>query len=452
MESHHRLEIRLTLDPLSLHSTFIVNGEPTAQKTFQQVDCAELWLATLQSIAQATVVSEGQALPLQQGTRYAAHILGQSQDNAHKRPKRKGSDPKIPQLPTPSTTTASSPNFAETSIFTVEQINPREHNNPQPSLFPDTLSWMEIEPPVINYSENLNIGNARNSWRSSSVPNESSSSTTEHDHVFTVASGSDSNSVSTAPSPHGVASARIESIECAPQTAPIKWVDTLQSASQSATHKRRPNRNKSISRLPRGNFERTLQAPVDAVRSPSPIPLNAIDQRASTCIERMNKLKRSLESIRQAPVPTMRDHNEKVRSIYTRCKYSSAIVPQSPEEFGQLLGELGGVSSALGVVYGLLSWEVFRREEQRLVREEHLSPRWAAKRVSYDTKATLALLTWLKVNDKMAQQSNRHARTKDWASDGRRAAEMVFDALQGLSAGSRSCALFSLSGKLRSLA
>ena len=51
------------------------------------------------------------------------------------------------------------------------------------------------------------------------------------------------------------------------------------------------------------------------------------------------------------------------------------------------------------------------------------------------------------MNDEMSKQSDRHATTKDWASDGRRAAGMVFGSIADLSAASKSLALFLLAGK-----
>ena len=56
----------------------------------------------------------------------------------------------------------------------------------------------------------------------------------------------------------------------------------------------------------------------------------------------------------------------------------------------------------------------------------------------------------IKVNDKMSEQSNRRAKAKDWASDGRRAAGMVFGALNDMSAASRSFAILLLAGTAQS--
>ena len=48
----------------------------------------------------------------------------------------------------------------------------------------------------------------------------------------------------------------------------------------------------------------------------------------------------------------------------------------------------------------------------------------------------------------MSEQSNRPGTAKDWASDRRRAAGIVFDALAGLSVASKFFAVLLLAGKL----
>ena len=191
-----------------------------------------------------------------------------------------------------------------------------------------------------------------------------------------------------------------------------------------------------------------VHASPDPVTTPTAITPGVIDERTGTLLKRMEKLQSLLKSIQDQDIPVRRDHNEKVNNIYHSHLCSSYIKPASLEHFGQLLGELGNVSNALGIVYGLLSWEVFRREEERLIREESLSPKWAAKRVSLCMDPALLLLTCLaQVNDKMSEQSNRRARAKDWASDGRRAAGMVFGAITTLNPASKSFAFLLLAGK-----
>jgi hypothetical protein len=56
----------------------------------------------------------------------------------------------------------------------------------------------------------------------------------------------------------------------------------------------------------------------------------------------------------------------------------------------------------------------------------------------------------MQMNDEMSKQSDRHTTSKDWASDGRRAAGMVFGSISVLSAASKSLAVFALAGKLDS--
>jgi hypothetical protein len=53
----------------------------------------------------------------------------------------------------------------------------------------------------------------------------------------------------------------------------------------------------------------------------------------------------------------------------------------------------------------------------------------------------------MKMNDEMSKQSDRHATAKDWASDGRRAAAMVFGSLSELGVASKSLAIFLLAGE-----
>jgi hypothetical protein len=54
------------------------------------------------------------------------------------------------------------------------------------------------------------------------------------------------------------------------------------------------------------------------------------------------------------------------------------------------------------------------------------------------------------VNKMMASVSNRRARTKDWASDGRKVARIVFESLEGHSAAVQSFALLILAGEIQS--
>lgn len=101
-----------------------------------------------------------------------------------------------------------------------------------------------------------------------------------------------------------------------------------------------------------------------------------------TFTKRLRKLELLIDSVRNYTKPSLEEHNEKVANLYSNSTYAPHLMPTSMEQLGQVLGELGKLSNAIGIVYSLLSWEIYRREEKRLIVEEKLSPKWAAKRVS----------------------------------------------------------------------
>ncbi|KAF3406887.1 hypothetical protein DPV78_000457 [Talaromyces pinophilus] len=86
--------------------------------------------------------------------------------------------------------------------------------------------------------------------------------------------------------------------------------------------------------------------------------------------------------------------------------------------FAGVLSRLGAFSDTIGNIYGLLSWQIFKTEEDRLVNEEGMSPNFAAKQM----------------NQKMTEVLQRRCKAfKDWASDGRRAGAMIFGPLRSAS-------------------
>lgn len=97
-------------------------------------------------------------------------------------------------------------------------------------------------------------------------------------------------------------------------------------------------------------------------------------------IKRTQKLKAQLKAIKDDSIPDRNEFNDTVRRLYQHSSASSQAVT-SMEQFGYLLGRLGSVSSAVGMIYSLLSWEIFRWEEERLVRDEGRARLVAAKQV-----------------------------------------------------------------------
>ena len=135
-----------------------------------------------------------------------------------------------------------------------------------------------------------------------------------------------------------------------------------------------------------GSGSDTLARTLDISTRGSPMPSSPTlsqnaDKRRLTSNKRMKKLLLLVDSIRDYVIPSQQDHNEKVDKLYSSYVCSLGPEPTSMEQFGQMLGRLGNLSNTLAVVYGLLSWEIFRREEERLVREERQPSNIAAKRV-----------------------------------------------------------------------
>jgi hypothetical protein len=50
-------------------------------------------------------------------------------------------------------------------------------------------------------------------------------------------------------------------------------------------------------------------------------------------------------------------------------------------QFAGVLSRLGAFSDMVGNIYGLLSWQIFKTEEDRLVNEEGMSPNFAARQL-----------------------------------------------------------------------
>lgn len=149
----------------------------------------------------------------------------------------------------------------------------------------------------------------------------------------------------------------------------------------------------------------------------------------SPSAKRWKKLTAVLNSLRVSQTPTLVEHNETVEKLY-KCGglNPSPLQLSSFTRFVAMLENLCDVSGQLGFVYGLLSWEIFRREEERLTDEMGLSSIAASKAVSKH----------------MAERLQRAAKTRDWASDGRKAAKIVFNVLQPRSVAERSFAILLL--------
>ncbi len=109
--------------------------------------------------------------------------------------------------------------------------------------------------------------------------------------------------------------------------------------------------------------------------------------------KRTAKLTKFLETIRHHPTAPLQSHNSKVKALYNGPQLPSSqnISISTPSQsqqvsivqFAGVLSRLGDVCTTLGFVYSLLSWEIFKREEGRMVREERVAVNLAARAVRF---------------------------------------------------------------------
>ena len=149
--------------------------------------------------------------------------------------------------------------------------------------------------------------------------------------------------------------------------------------------------------------------------------------------KRMKKLDALLEMLQTASLPEVTEHNAIVNEMRQLCRKGSFHHRRVASGFSSAnLEEPTASSSAAKFAYHLLIWEKYRQEEKRLIREEDLSSISASK----------------EVNARMMKARRRHSKTRDWASDGRKAAKMFFDALHDRDTADRSFALLLLASNV----
>jgi hypothetical protein len=98
-------------------------------------------------------------------------------------------------------------------------------------------------------------------------------------------------------------------------------------------------------------------------------------------LKRAQKLHRMLGALENHEVASKEDHNRQIEGLYHGPQLFSCSQDMSMVQFAAVLGKHSSVSSAVGTIYGLLSWNIFGLEEDRLVKNDKLSPYIAAKQV-----------------------------------------------------------------------
>ena len=392
MESDECLKISVTLEPTTtISSSLFVYGRLIANKTFREFNCAQPWVTTLHAIAGATRLSDGSAAHSSPTTQY----------------------PNFPS--SPSMHDQGEPEFA--FVGDHSSCRRRERQWSQHART-DRSRQSIIETPINNThpAENGTDFQSLSSHVYASVSDGCLPSlTTAWSNVTHVESAPDSaTSYSTQLNPFEdniLTSSQVSAPAAMPAIIPLppsrtigaRTVDVVSGGSTPPppirTQSQRAHRSIAFSPTQSseasvdvgvdvlGSGSNTLAGTIDISTDGSPVPSSPIlsentDRRRFKSNTRMKKLQSLLDCLRDHVVPAQQDHNDKVDKLYSNYVCSPGTVPTSMEQFGQVLGRLGNLSNTLGVVYGLLSWEIFRREEERLVREERQSPNMAAKRVS----------------------------------------------------------------------
>ena len=395
MESDECLKLSVTLEPTAtISSSLFAYGRPIANKTFREIDCAQPWVTTLQAIAGATRLLDGSdAQP---------HTLSPT---SH--------DPNFPSPPS-----MHDQGEPESAYVENHSSSRRRESQWPPHARTDGPRQSIIKTPIntTHLAENGSGFQSLSSHVYASVSDACVPSlTTAGSNVTHVESAPDSaTSYSSQLNPYEdniLMSSQVSAPAALPAIIPLppsrtlgaRTVDVVSRESTPPTPARTHNlsAHRSIAFSPTQSSEASIDVDVDVLGSgsdtlagtmdistdgspmpSSPIMSEDIDRRRFTSNKRMKKLQLLLDCLRDHVVPAQQDHNDKVDKLYSNCVCSPGPIPTSMEQFGQVLGRLGNLSSTLGVVYGLLSWEIFRREEERLVREERQSSNIAAKRVS----------------------------------------------------------------------
>ena len=406
MESDECLKLSVTLEPTAtISSSLFAYGRPIANKTFQQIDCAQPWVTTLQAIAGAPRLCDGpDAQPR------SPHSL----------------PPTIHDLNYPSSPSRHDQSEFE-SAYVEDHSSSRRRESQGPPHARTDRSRQSIIKTHINTTHSAESGAgfqslSRHVYASVSdgcVPSLATAGS-NISHVESAPDSATSYSTQLNPFEDNVQmSNQVSAPAALPAIIPLPPSRTIGARTVGAVSREStppaPARTHSLSThrsvafSPTQSSEGSIDVEVDVLGSGSdtlagtmdistdgsPMPSSPIssedaDRRRFTSNKRMTKLQLLLACLRDHVVPAQQDHNDKVDKLYNNCVCSPGPVPTSMEQFGQVLGRLGNLSSTLGVVYGLLGWEIFRREEERLVREERQSSNIAAKRVSESARRSFS--------------------------------------------------------------
>lgn len=178
-----------------------------------------------------------------------------------------------------------------------------------------------------------------------------------------------------------------------PAPAPIQTIPPAAPMVAPPTAPSDDRPTKRTRRSPSISTEATTASAVDSNESiqdrtgkPTSIP-----PKSDLPSRRMAKLKALLVGLGNYRPGNNLEHSELVRQVSTPEGDQPAV--GSMKQVGRLLSRMGSRSVTAGIIYILLSWNIFREEEQDLVLTKHVSPPIAAKEVSLRLDIYVLLLT-----------------------------------------------------------
>ena len=112
-------------------------------------------------------------------------------------------------------------------------------------------------------------------------------------------------------------------------------------------------------------------------------------QKLDLSTGRMVKLNSLLIELENYKPGNLHHYDELITRLY--CRERDQPAAGSMKQVGCILGRMGSRYVTAGIIYTLLSWNIFREEEQSLIRTKHVPPPVAAKEVGLTQQTTMKL-------------------------------------------------------------
>lgn len=107
----------------------------------------------------------------------------------------------------------------------------------------------------------------------------------------------------------------------------------------------------------------------------------AMVQRPDQAARRMKKLRSTMQRLYGYVPRSMQEHGDIVRQLMSQDEEQPPC--RNEAQLAGRLSQLGSRWGEIGTVHALLSWNIFRRVEEEMIRKKHMSPPMASKEVRH---------------------------------------------------------------------